>query len=180
MRLMTQDRWAALACLAFAAFVIVTMPGQTSDRPIPGARGFDILDGAFFPKVAVTIFLIAAVWLFVASRPKRREPQADETPSTAADEEIRFVAAAEDEPEGLTLRDFGYATALTLGVLAYVQLLPVAGYILSTILAIAVLALICGQRSWLGLLIGAVLFPVAVYYVFAGIFLVPLPRAELW
>jgi hypothetical protein len=161
MRLMTQDRWTALVCLAFAAFVIVTMPAQTSDRAIPGARGFDLLDGAFFPKIAVALFAIASIWLFVAGRPA--QPQEDAA-----------------EPPGLTPRDFVYACALTLGVLAYVWLLPAAGYLASTILAVAVLAVICGQRSWLGLLIGAVIFPVVVYYLFAGLFMVPLPRADFW
>lgn len=167
MRLMTQDRWTALVCLAFAGFVIVTMPSQTSDRAIPGARGFDLLDGAFFPKIAVTLFVLASLWLFVAGRPA--PPQA-----------MPEAGGLEDEAAGLGLRDFLYACALTLGILGYVQLLPVAGYLASTMLAVAALALICGQRSWPGLFVGAVVFPLVVYYLFARIFLVPLPRAGLW
>jgi putative tricarboxylic transport membrane protein len=181
MRLMTRDRWAAVVCLVFAAFVIVTMPGQTSDRPIPGARGFDLLDGAFFPKIAVTLFVIASLWLFITGRPSGSAAGPAEPPHAAkSGDGIRFVAEADDEPPGLTLADFLYACGLTLGVLAYVQLLPVAGYLVSTMLAVAVLALICGQRSWLGLFAGAVIFPVVVYYLFGEIFRVPLPRPELW
>jgi hypothetical protein len=167
-RWMTRDRWAAVVCFIIVAFIVAVIPSQTSDRPIPGARGFDLLTGAFFPKLAVALFLAAAVWLFIEGRPGRGQASAD--PGGAPD----------DEPPGLTLRDLSYAVALTAGVLVYVQLLGWLGYLLSTIPAVAVLALVCGQRSWTGLLLGAVLFPLVVYYSFAHIFMVPLPRVQLW
>lgn len=183
-RWMTQDRWAAVACMAIAAFIIAAIPYQTSDRPIPGARGFDLLDGAFFPKIAVTLFLVAAVWLFVEGRPKA--PAGQGAPGAAGNEAgsegdgSTWVAAMEDEPPGLTLRDFLFATGLTVGVLFYVQLLGWFGYLASTIAAVIVLSLICGQRSWFGMLLGAVVFPVVVYFLFTELFRVPLPRMELW
>jgi hypothetical protein len=173
---MTQDRWAALVCLAFAVFVIIAMPYQTSDRPIPGARGFDLLDGAFFPKFAVAIFIVASVWMFISGARDVPSP----LPGAASMGAPSAASGMDEEPPGLTLRDFLYASALTVGVLAYVVLLAWAGYLLSTILAVTMLALVCGQRSWLGLFVGAVLFPIVVYYAFAHLFMVPLPRAQFW
>lgn len=161
---MTADRWTAVTCMVISAVVIAAMPYETSDRPIPGARGFDLLDGAFFPKIAVTLFLIAAIWLFLEGWNK---------PADAAENE-------DDQPPGLSFRDLAYASGLTALVLIYVQFLGYFGYLVSTIAAVAILALICGQRSWLGLLLGAVLFPIVVYYLFAELFLVPLPRAQFW
>ena len=182
-RWMTQDRWAAVVCFVIAAFVIATIPGQTSDRPIPGARGFDLLTGAFFPKLAVALFIAAAIWLFIEGRPGRAQLRAtassDEAGAPGAEQDVTEPKAREELP-GLTLRDLLYASGLTAGVLVYVQLLAPLGYLLSTITAVTVLALVCGQRSWVGLLLGAVLFPLVVYYSFAHVFMVPLPRAQLW
>jgi putative tricarboxylic transport membrane protein len=159
-RRITPDRWLAIVCLGIAGLIIAAMPSQTSDRAIAGARGFDLLTGAFFPKLAVIVFVLAALWLFIEGRPGRTDPA--------------------DAPPGLSVRNLLYASILTAGVLVYVQLLGLLGYIISTIIAVTALALLLGQRSWLGLLVGAVLFPLVVYYAFAHIFMVPLPRSDLW
>jgi hypothetical protein len=170
---MTPDRWLAVGCLAFAAFVIAAIPSQTSDRPIPGARGFDLLTGAFFPKLAVALFVLASLWLIVETIVRARRKVHGAPPAGAG-------AQAPEEPPGLTLRDFLYALGLTAGVLIYVQVLGYMGYLASTIPAVAILAWICGQRSWRGFFFGAVVFTLVVYFSFAHLFMVPLPRAQFW
>jgi Tripartite tricarboxylate transporter TctB family len=162
-RWMNQDRWTAVTCLVIGVLIVLAIPSQTSDRPLPGARGFDKLDGAFFPEIAVTMFIVAAIWLFIEARPRKGA-------ATIA------LPASDEEPPGMTLRDFLGAVALSGGMLAYVQFLNPAGYLICTIVGVAILAFICGQRSPLGFLLGAVAFPAAIFYLFTRLFMVPLPR----
>ena len=168
-RWMTQDRWTALTCLIIGIVVALAIPSQTSDRPIPGARGFDILDGAFFPKIAVTLFIVAAIWLFFEAQPRPGD----------GDRAGASVAKGEDEPPGITLRDFLLSLVLVGGVLVYVQLLDVVGYVICTIVGVCLLAAAGGQRSLRGFLLGGVAFPVAIYFLFTELFFVPLPRGLL-
>jgi hypothetical protein len=190
MRSMNQDRWTAVACLVIAVLVVLAIPSQTSDRPLPGARGFDILDGAFFPKIAVSLFIIAAIWLFIEARPRRAAGAA--TSDDGSTPEVRSgqgaqqdrsglstagsVLISDDQPPGMTLRDLAWAVALSGGMLIYVQVLDSLGYLPCTIVGVVLLALVCGQRSPVGLFFGGVIFPAAVFYLFTRLFMVPLPR----
>jgi Tripartite tricarboxylate transporter TctB family len=182
-RWMTHDRWTAVVCFAIAVFVILAIPSQTSDKPLPGTRGFNVLDGAFFPRIAVALFIIASVWLFFEGRPEAAQTSGGGTgnneglptvaPSTtSADADIDL----DDGPQGITLRDLLWALGLTGGLLIYVQLLEPVGYLLSTIVGVSILAYVCGQRSWVGIALGGVVFPAVVFYLFTRLFMVPLPR----
>jgi Tripartite tricarboxylate transporter TctB family len=174
---LTQDEWTAVACFVIAVFFALAIPSQTSDKPMPGARGFDLIDGAFFPKVAVILFGFAAIWLFFDARARRLKE------GSAASEEgvvTRPAVAGEAEPPGMALRDLAWAVALSGGVLAYVQLLQPFGYLAATILGVLILAFVCGQRSLVGFIMGGVVFPTAIYYLFTKLFMVPLPRGDFW
>jgi hypothetical protein len=54
------------------------------------------------------------------------------------------------------------------------------GYLAATIIGVLLLAWVCGQRSLVGFVIGGIIFPVVVFYLFTRGFMVPLPRGELW
>ena len=161
-----------MVCLIIAVFVVLAIPSQTSDRPLPGARGFDKLDGAFFPEIAVTLFIVAAIWLFIEARPGKQVVLTDDTATGGENP----VPALQDEPPGMTLRDLIWAIALSGGMLIYVQFLDPLGYVVCTIVGVSILAFVCGQRSPIGFLLGAVVFPAVVFYVFTRLFMVPLPR----
>src|SRR5690606_23812000 len=137
-KFMTQDRWVAVACGVIAAALVAALPYQTSSRPIPGVRGFDLLDGAFFPKIAIMLFVLAAIWLFFEG--SRRDEQSS--------------APLGDERDAKTISrsNFLWALGLSGGLLVYVQLLRPFGYLPSSIVGVALLAWICGQRSILGFL----------------------------
>jgi len=164
---MNQDRWTAVTCFVIAVAVMLAIPSQTSDRPLPGARGFDLLDGAFFPELAVILFAFAAVWLFIEVRPRKIDSGMG-APDVVSD----------DQPPGMTLGDLFWALALSGGVLIYVQLLEPFGYLPCTIVGVLILAFICGQRSWSGFFFGGIVFPSIVFYLFTRFFMVPLPRGE--
>lgn len=164
---MNQDRWTAVTCFVIAVAVVLAIPSQTSDRPLPGARGFDILDGAFFPELAVILFAVAAIWLFIEARPRQTAGSGDDP-----------VIVSEDQPPGMTVGDLIWAIALSGGVLVYVQLLEPFGYLPCTIVGVLILAFICGQRSWSGFFFGGIVFPSIVFYVFTRFFMVPLPRGD--
>jgi len=175
-KFMTQDRWTAVTCFVIAALVAVAIPSQTSDKPLPGSRGFDFIDGAFFPELAVILFAASAIWLFIVSHPRRVTTEFE-----ASDEEPgQPDVSGEGEPPGMTLRDLFWAIGLSGGVLIYVQLLEPLGYLVATILGVLILAWVCGQRSLVGFFIGGVVFPAVVFYLFTRGFMVPLPRGELW
>ena len=120
---MTPDRWTAVTCLFIGILITLAIPSQTSSQPIPGARGFDLLDGAFFPKIAVALFMVASIWLFFEPRP----PTDDGETATPAP----HATLAEDEPPGITLRDFFWAAVISGAVLVYVQFLVSLGFVLS-------------------------------------------------
>lgn len=177
-RILTQDRLTAIACMILAGAAIVAIPYQTSDRPIPGARGFDILDGAFFPKIAVTLFLIAAVWLFVEGR---RGSGAGAALDGAEADTLPVAEPADVEAApGISPRDFLWAVAISGGLVVYVQLLEPLGYLAATILGVTALAWVCGLRSLIGTLFVGFVYPATVYYLFSKLFMVPLPRGDLW
>lgn len=159
---MTQDRWLALVCMAFGIFVILAIPYQTSSTPMPGARGFDLLNGAFFPKIAVALFMIGAIWIFVTGGPSAKEATGDEDAAEPSLSPVSLISAG----------------GLTLLLLAYVAVFEWAGYIVSTALLVAIIAIVCGQRSIIGLLLGAVVFPVILYLFFVNVAGVPLPQPE--
>ena len=168
-RILTQDRITALACMALGAAALVAIPYQTSNRPIPGARGFDVLDGAFFPKIAVALFLVAAIWLFFEGRLSRRRGAEAVRP----EDEV-------DADHGISPQNFLWALTLTGAFLLYVQFLDAAGYLAATIVGVIALAWICGLRSLIGTLFVGLVYPVAVYLLFSRLFMVPLPRGDLW
>jgi hypothetical protein len=186
---MNQDRWTAVTCLIIAVLFTLAIPSQTSDRPMPGARGFDLLDGAFFPELAVALFAFASVWLFFHARPRRIEPAGQGEVATTGGAEaapgtgpasVPILVHDEVEPPGMTIRDLLWALALSGSVLVYVQLLQPLGYLAATILGVLLLAYVCGQRSLLGFFLGGVVFPVVIFYLFTRVFMVPLPRGEFW
>lgn len=182
---MTPDRWSAVVCLAISVVMIVALPSQTSDRPLPGVRGFEVLDGAFFPKIAIVLFIIASIWLFIEARPRPAGTAPDAGAETGglhagpAGEEI-IPALADDGVPGIVLRDLLLAAGLSLGLLFYVQIFEFTGYLPASIIGVSLLALVCGQRSWVGLFFGGVVFTTFVYFLFSRLFLVPLPRGTLW
>lgn len=174
-RWMTQDRWTALVCIILSVLVVLAIPSQASHVPLPGTRSGGFLDGAFFPELAVAIFFVAAVWLFLEARPKSREERS--LPEEASPIPL---PAAEEEPPGISGVAFLKALAMTAGLLVYVQFLEPVGYLASTIVGVIVLAFVCGQRSWVGAFLGGIVFPVAIYFLFLDVFRVPLPRGDIW
>ena len=184
-RLMNPDRWSSVVCLIISVILIVALPSQTSDSPLPGVRGFEVLDGAFFPKIALVLFVIASVWLFIEARPRlvrtRAESEAGtgSLQATPSEQEIATVTADGGVP-GMGLRDLLLSAGLPLGVLCYVQVFEFTGYLLTSIIGVSLLAVVCGQRSWVGLFCGGVVFTTIVYFLFSRLFLVPLPRGTLW
>jgi hypothetical protein len=188
---MNQDRWTAVTCFVISGMIALAIPSQTSDRPLPGARGFDVLDGAFFPEIAVSLFFIASIWLFVEARPQRvfspgaelgTNSQLDPPDSQEGKSDLiveRASLVSDDQPPGMSFRDLVWALALTGGLLVYVQLLSPLGYLVSTIIGVSLLALVCGQRSLAGFFFGGVVFPTVVFYLFTKLFMVPLPLGFL-
>ena len=184
-RWMNPDRWTAVVCLAISALLIVALPSQTSDRPLPGVRGFEVLDGAFFPKIAIALFIIASVWLIIEARPRRADSAPDTdveagTPAPFPEGKEALPLLPEHTLPGMTARDALFAAGLSGGLLIYVQVLEFAGYLFSSIIGVCLLAVVCGQRSLVGLFFGGVVFPTIVYFLFSRLFLVPLPRGSLW
>jgi hypothetical protein len=174
-RWMTQDRWTAVVCILISVLVVLAIPSQASHVPLPGTRSGGFLDGAFFPELAVAVFFAAAAWLFIEAKPKSPEEAAAPTDSPDA------IAATEDEePPGISAIALVKSLAMTAGLLVYVQFMEPVGYLPATIVGVTILAFVCGQRSWIGAILGGIVFPVAIYFLFLDVFRVPLPRGDIW
>ncbi|MDS0297928.1 tripartite tricarboxylate transporter TctB family protein [Halogeometricum sp. S1BR25-6] len=74
------------------------------------------------------------------------------------------------------LRAAGVVFALVLG---YLLMMPLAGFLVGTILFLPVILYYSGVRSPATILLMSILLPVALFYIFSQFFLVPLPEGVI-
>lgn len=70
--------------------------------------------------------------------------------------------------------------ALAIGGMVYTLLVGRIGYVIATPLLIALTMVLFEERRWLRVVTVSVLTTVIMYYLFRGIFRVPLPRSIFW
>jgi len=118
------------------------------------------ITGRFFPTLAA-ILVIACGSLLAVRAYLSPPPPPDERPAGLERPALR--------------RLLPYATI----VIAYVLLIDVLGYLVSTVAALGVLLYQTGTRSWPVLALVAVVVPLLLYYLFHEVMLVPLPEGLL-
>lgn len=119
-----------------------------------GAKsGFTAYGPDFFPKLVITCMIVVSVLLILTDLANKNKTTTFAIKGKAA---VRVVLI------------------LVLAAL-YIFILPLAGYIIATIVALVLLMLLFGVKKRLALVLTAVLFPIGIYYLFEVVLKVILP-----
>jgi putative tricarboxylic transport membrane protein len=162
---------AGIVCFAFAAFVYWIAGG------IPAVTATDNLGGRFFPRMISVGLMIASLGLIVTGllgmeisggTARGGKPPADEAAPEPRDQGARFG------PGEVRL------VAFVAVLIAYTLALPNLGYVASSLIAFAAMIAIIGERRPLQVILGSVGITALLYFVFAIVFAMNLPRGSLF
>jgi hypothetical protein len=131
---------------------------------MPGVPG-----PAAFPTVVGVVFALAGLWRFLFGRAAPAEGEGEA--------EVGAPAAAAASARGLSTRGKFYAMWVVL--LGYMATMPHLGFPVATVIALALLFSLLGERRWLvsgGLALGGT---AVIYVAFAGLLAVQLPAGVL-
>jgi hypothetical protein len=115
---------------------------QASPREVPGARGFGMLTGRFFPQFAGVIFILSATFLLLKSF--LNEAFVKKTNDTQI---LKSMLANNESVIGVSKLEFGVGALITILGLIYVGLMPFLGYLLATVIAVFILSRSMGNRN---------------------------------
>ncbi len=143
------DLIAAAAFLATAAVMI-----RESFDEIYQASGVGVAqDAVFYPRIVlgaiVALALMLALQAWLGARP----------PSQAEDAPFRWRPVI----------------AIIASTASYAALIPLAGYLMSTLLFVAVVPVLLGFRHWRAWALTVVLFPLGSWLLFTRVIKIPLP-----
>ncbi len=149
----------ALFLTCGTASLAIFMPSLIASGGIESSQDFVTLSPIFFPRLAFGLLsLLCLSYAVIAAR----RLQAASSPSDT-DEADRYTRA------GLTM-----VVAVT-----YAFLVPWLGFIFSTMLMTAVVAMYLGLTNPLALLPGVFVIPIAIRFIFERLLLIALPRSEI-
>ncbi|MDF2520005.1 MAG: hypothetical protein K0R84_633 [Clostridia bacterium] len=134
-------------------FIALSLLWMTQIVKLPKAMAFAGFGAGFFPQLVVILMMIVSVLLIVTDL-------RDKNKSTT------FVIAKENILKLILI---------VLLAAAYIFILPIAGYVISTIAAVFLLLLLFGLRKKVTIVLTSVLFPLAIYYLFEVALKVLLP-----
>lgn len=116
--------------------------------------------GRFFPQFAAIMVAGAGAALVISTLIARSTGSAEAPPGITIDQLRRVIP-------------YIVITAV------YILLIDVLGYLVSTVIALAVLLLFSGMRNWLQFAAVVVMIPAGLYLLFRFVLLVPLPEGML-
>ena len=134
---------------------LICIPYQTVEDPILGARGYDILNGAFFPKISGVLLMLSGLLLLVLALITKSEDQAKRKPLFEKNEIPRLI----------------FILALGFG---YVKLVALTNYPIATALLLIVMMVLTRARNWLVIVGYSAVASLTIYYVFSELFYIPL------
>lgn len=168
------NRISAFICLIFGLAYFILIYFQASPREVPGARGFGMLTGRFFPQLGGGIFILSAVFLLLKSF--LNESFINRTDDT---EILKSMLDRNESVIGVSKVEFTAGALITMLGLVYVAAMPFLGYLVATIIAVFILSRSMGNKNWIYLFILSVIIPAIINYLFISILYVPLPRGFL-
>ena len=91
-----------------------------------------------------------------------------------------FQRAGSDRKVNLPLKDLGGILGLLALILVYIQTMIHLGFLIATVVFLAVLALISGSKKPLEIIIFSIVTTAAIYFLFYHFFNVVLPAGEIF
>lgn len=161
MRESTNCRILAGISIALALAIYVLIPSQVTSEPIPGTGDYVTITPVLFPMMCAIAFAFLGA-LFVL-------------------QSFFLIEATEVVPDTAISREGKIHLVTTALILMfYSVLLEELGYIVITIFVLLYLNLYFGNRDVRRLVLGVIVVPVALYYFFGHVLLVPLPEGFLF
>lgn len=145
----------AVACILFSLFLFAVIPYQVEKPPILFGQSAGVIDPALFPRLVGGAFMLVGVW---------------------------YLRLSFDLREANGFRQLDRRAWVNVGVtiavaLIYAALLKPLGFIVSSALVVAVLAVFYGARNWPVIIAVAVGVPIGAHYLFTRWLAVVLPQA---
>jgi len=144
-----RDRIIAIVFLILCIGIYILIPYQIKD--ISAYK----LKPSFFPKLVLYLMGMVSLLLFITSYSTKNNKEKNDKP----------------EPIKLDIKKL----VVIIAVLGYILTIDWIGFLLGSFLLILLLFLISGERKWIVMVLGAILLPGILYYIFANLFHVPLP-----
>ncbi len=144
----------AAACVLFSTFLFAVIPSEVERPPVLFGVPSAGLDPAFFPNVVATCFLLVGLWYVYTS----------------------FKLKDVNGFRGLNRHNYTSIAFTTVMFVIYAAILVPLGFVLSSALVVAVLAIFYGARNWLAIVLVALGVPAVVYVVFRRLLTVSLPE----
>jgi len=144
----------ALGCIALALFLFAVIPYQIEKPPILFGQSAGVIDPALFPRLVAGALLLVGAWYL----------------------RLSFDLAEANGFRALDRLAWTNVGVTVVAFIVYALALRPLGFILSSTLLIAGLALFYGARSWLAVAAVAAGVPVATWYMFTRGLAVVLPE----
>ncbi len=93
---------------------------------------------------------------------------------------LKLSRAENTEENALTWKDYGRVIILMAGILVYILVMPTLGFIIPTMLLVALCMALFGEKNVLLLASVSIVAPLAVFFLFKKILAVPLPTGPLF
>ncbi len=123
-------------------------------------------DAVFYPRIVLAAIVLLALLLAASALSRGRGTRESRKPAPQAD----AVAAP-----------FGWkpVVAIVVATAVYAALMPTAGYLVSTLMFVAMVPPLLGFRRWKALALTVLLFPLASWLLFTRVIAIPLPAGVL-
>jgi len=158
-------------CFAFGAFAFWLA------QSVPPITLTDSLGGRFFPQIISVLFMLASAGLVITGL--MGIEISGGTMRQSGPDEAETVAAPSAEAPRFGPGEYRLAGFLAT-MLAYTLVLPLLGYIVSSVLTFAALIAIAGERRPLRVMGGAATITAMLYVLFAVVFNMNVPEASLF
>ncbi|WP_053362534.1 tripartite tricarboxylate transporter TctB family protein [Bacillus sp. FJAT-27251] len=145
----------SLFMAVFGVLLIIIIPFQIDEVQI------SMMGPRFFPYFLSIMVVLLSILSFAAEFKKQKRTEERSQPVEAGRMEKKY---------------YWRVFLIFISLVAWIYIVPILGFILTTVIFIALVMLIIGSRKWRQILLVPTLFTLFIYYVFKMLFYVPLPE----
>lgn len=150
-----KDTILSLVTMFLALVFMVCIPYQTEIKPILGAQGHDIINGAFFPKISAALLFLSGILMLIITSITQPNDEADRKPLFEKNEIFLLVM--------ITALGFGY-----------VKLIALINYPIATVVILSIMMVLTKAGNWFMIIFYSIAASLLIYYAFTQIFYIPL------
>lgn len=145
----------SLVAMFLALVFMVCIPYQTEQKPILGSQGYDIINGAFFPKISAALLFLSGFLMLIITNITKSNDEVDRKPLFESNEISLLII--------LTTLGFGY-----------IKLIALTNYPIATVVILIILMVLTKAGNWLMIIFYSITASLVIYYGFTKLFYIPL------